>query len=595
MANKPVACAVCEIHAESVFKIDGMDCREEVAILERRLKPLPGLEDIVPDLVGQRLRVRYDAAKLSNAAIVEAVAQTGMRAWLEHEAPVGHTAAATARQALVIASGAALAAGLLFEFLDLPLLLVRGTFLISILTGGIYTARRAWAATRVMSLDINVLMLVAVVGAMAIGEWSEGATVTFLFAFAQILEARTMDRARNAIRALMDLTPPEAVVRRGSHETRVRVDDVRVEEILLVKPGEKIPLDGVVVSGTSPVNQAPITGESLPVEKSAGDDVFAGTINGYGALDIRVTHLRQDTTLARIIALVELAQAQRAPSQAFVERFARYYTPAVIALAIGIAVVPPFLFGHPFGTWFYRALVLLVISCPCALVISTPVSVVSAIATAARRGVLIKGGAHLERIGSIRCVAFDKTGTLDQGSAARCRRDSAERDRHRRDSRNRRGPRGAVGTSRGPRHPFESRRVGHRAAGGCRVSVDTRPRGGSDGGWTFRAHRQPSPHRRARSLQRGDSFASSMRSRRRAARPCSSPARDVRSASSRLPIARATRRATPSSCSGIRACSASSCSPATTRRVQTRSRARWASTKRRGSCCRTTRLRPFMH
>ena len=276
MANKPVVCAVCEIHAESIFKIDGMDCREEVAILERRLKPLPGLEDVVPDLVGQRLRVRYDAARLSTAAIVEAVAQTGMRAWLEHEEPVGHTAAATARQALVIASGAALGAGLVFEFFDLPPLAVLGTYLVSILTGGIYTARRAWAATRVMSLDINVLMLVAVIGAMIIGEWSEGATVTFLFAFAQILEARSMDRARNAIRALMDLTPPEAIVRRDGQETRARVDDVRLGEILLVKPGEKIPLDGVVVAGTSPVNQAPITGESLPVEKTSGDDVFAG-------------------------------------------------------------------------------------------------------------------------------------------------------------------------------------------------------------------------------------------------------------------------------------------------------------------------------
>lgn len=406
---------MCEIHAESVFKIDGMDCREEVAILERRLKPLPGLEDIVPDLVGQRLRVRYDAARLSTGAIVEAVAQTGMRAWLEHEAPVGATAAAKARQALVVASGVALAAGLLFELFDWSGWLVRTIFAISILTGGIYTARRAWAATRVLSIDINVLMLVAVVGAMFIGEWSEGATVTFLFAFANILEARSMDRARNAIRALMDLTPPEAVVRRGAHETRVPVDDVRVGEILLVKPGEKIPLDGVVASGTSPVNQAPITGESMPVEKSAGDEVFAGTINGYGALDVRVTHLRQDTTLARIIALVELAQAQRAPSQAFVERFARYYTPAVIALAIILSIVPPFMLGQPFGMWFYRALVLLVISCPCALVISTPVSVVSAIATAARRGVLIKGGVHLERIGSVRCVAFDKTGTLTKG------------------------------------------------------------------------------------------------------------------------------------------------------------------------------------
>jgi Cd2+/Zn2+-exporting ATPase len=415
LANKLAACAVCEIHAESIFKIDGMDCREEVAILERRLKPLPGLEDIVPDLLGQRLRVRYDAAKLSTAAIVEAVAQTGMRAWLEHEQPVGHTAAATARQALVMASGAALGAGLLFEFLGFPKAVALATYFVSILTGGIYTARRAWAATRVMSLDINVLMLVAVVGAMIIGEWSEGASVTFLFAFAQILEARSMDRARNAIRALMDLTPPEAVVRRDGREIRARVDDVRLGEILLVKPGEKIPLDGVVVSGTSPVNQATITGESLPVEKTSGDDVFAGTINGYGALDIRVTHLRQDTTLARIIALVELAQSQRAPSQAFVERFARYYTPAVIALAVGIALVPPLMLAQPFGTWFYRALVLLVISCPCALVISTPVSVVSAIAAAARKGVLIKGGVHLERIGAARCVAFDKTGTLTKG------------------------------------------------------------------------------------------------------------------------------------------------------------------------------------
>jgi Cd2+/Zn2+-exporting ATPase len=416
LPEKRIVCTVCELHAESVFKIDGMDCREEVAILERRLKPLPGLEDLVPDLVGQRLRIRYDAAKLSTSTIVEAVAQTGMRAWLEHEQPVGHTAAATARQALVVASGVALGAGLVLDYTGLSSELARVAFLISILTGGIYTARRALAATRVLSLDINVLMLVAVAGAIMIGEWSEGATVTFLFAFAQILEARTMDRARNAIRALMDLTPPEAVVRRNGSETRVKVEDVQINEVLLVKPGEKIPLDGVVVSGRSPVNQAPITGESLPVEKAAGDDVYAGTINGYGALDVRVTHLRQDTTLARIIALVEVAQSQRAPSQAFVERFARYYTPAVISLAIAIAVVPPMFLGQPFGTWFYRALVLLVISCPCALVISTPVSVVSAIAAAARKGVLIKGGAHLERSGSVRCVAFDKTGTLTKGT-----------------------------------------------------------------------------------------------------------------------------------------------------------------------------------
>jgi Zn2+/Cd2+-exporting ATPase len=416
LAIKTAACTVCEIHAESVFKIDGMDCREEVAILERRLKNLPGLEDFVPDLVGQRLRVRYDAARLSTSSIVEAVAQTGMRAWLEHEQPVGHTSAATARQALVVISGVSLAAGLAAQFFEAPRVVPQVAYLTSILTGGIYTARRAWAATRVMSLDINVLMLVAVVGALIIDEWSEGAAVTFLFAFAQILEARTMDRARNAIRALMDLTPAEAVVRRNGTEERVPVDNVKIGEILLVKPGEKVPLDGLVVSGWSPVNQASITGESMPVDKSQGHDVYAGTINGYGALDIRVTHLRQDSTLARIISLVEVAQSQRAPSQAFIERFARWYTPIVILIAIGIAAVPPLLFGEPFATWFYRALVLLVISCPCALVISTPVSVVSAIAAAARKGVLIKGGVHLERTGVIRCVAFDKTGTLTKGA-----------------------------------------------------------------------------------------------------------------------------------------------------------------------------------
>jgi Cd2+/Zn2+-exporting ATPase len=287
LPDKNIACSVCELHAESVFRIDGMDCREEVAILERRLKPLPGMEELFPDLVGQRLRVRYDAAKLTTSTIVEAVAQTGMRAWLEHEHPTGHTAAATARQALIVTSGIALGAGLLLEYLGLATQLSDLAFLISIVTGGIYTARRALAATRVLSLDINVLMLVAVAGAMIIGEWSEAATVTFLFAFAQILEARTMDRARNAIRALMDLTPPEAVVRRNSIEARVRVEDVRLGEVLLVKPGEKIPLDGVVVSGSGPVNQAPITGESMPVEKSEGDDVYAGTINGHGDAGIR--------------------------------------------------------------------------------------------------------------------------------------------------------------------------------------------------------------------------------------------------------------------------------------------------------------------
>ena len=251
---------------------------------------------------------------------------------------------------------------------------------------------------------------------------------------------------------------------------RLRVDDVQLDEVLLVKPGEKIPLDGVVVSGTSPVNQAPITGESLPVDKFVGDDVYAGTINGYGALDIRVTHLRQDTTLARIIALVELAQSQRAPSQAFVERFARYYTPAVIVLALAIATVPPLMFGQPFGMWFYRALVLLVISCPCALVISTPVSVVSAIAAAARQGVLIKGGVHLERIGLGAMCGVRQDGHADERCAACRRGHPAERIQCRT-----KFSRSRPGSKRGPSIPSAERssRVRSSLAWRCRIQPNS--------------------------------------------------------------------------------------------------------------------------
>jgi Cd2+/Zn2+-exporting ATPase len=272
------------------------------------------------------------------------------------------------------------------------------------------------AALRVRALDINVLMLVAAAGAVALGQWSEAASVVFLFAFAQTLEARTLERARNAVRALMDLAPAEALVREAGGDRRIEIEAITPGMVLVVRPGEKIPLDGEVVAGQSAVNQAPVTGESIPAEKTAGDEVFAGTINGRGALEIRVTRLRRDSTLARIIHLVERAQAERAPVQTFVERFARVYTPSVLLLAIALAIVPPLVLGAAWPTWIYRALVLLVVSCPCALVISTPVSIVAALAGAARKGVLIKGGAHLERAGRVRCVAFDKTGTLTHGT-----------------------------------------------------------------------------------------------------------------------------------------------------------------------------------
>ena len=404
-------CPVCELHAESVFKIEGMDCHEEVTILERRLTKLAGMEALDADVVGQRLKIKYDAAKLTTATIAEAVAQTGMRAWLEHEVP-RPAAGSHWRERLVVVSGIALGLGLVFQVSEATSGFAWAPFLSAIVLGGIYTARRAWGSLRSRVMDINVLMMVAVMGAIALGEWSEGASVVFLFGLAQVLESRAMERARGAIRSLMDLAPVEALVVRDGAPVRVNVDTVCVGDRVIVRPGEKIPLDGCVYAGQSHVNQAPVTGESLPVDKAPGDDVFAGTINGRGALEIEVTRLRRDSTLARIIHLVEEAQSQRAPSQTFVDRFARVYTPAVLVLAALIAVLPPLAGGGDWSTWIYRSLVLLVISCPCALVISTPVSIVSALAAAARKGVLIKGGARLERLAAVRCVAFDKTGTL---------------------------------------------------------------------------------------------------------------------------------------------------------------------------------------
>ena len=426
-------CTVCEIHAESTFKIEGMDCREEVTLIERRFKNLAGLEDFSADLMAQRLHVKYDAARLSTSAIVAAVADAGMRAWLEHEEPLAiDDDAERRRKRALMMSGALFALGLALGWLASSLEAVvsampwasgltsvwaaRACFALSIALGAPPTIRKAWRALGVRALDINVLMLVAAAGAVALGQWSEAAAVVFLFALAQMLEARTLQRARTAVSALMDLAPIEAIVRGESGDARMPVDRVVPGMVILVQPGEKIPLDGRVAAGASEVNQAPVTGESLPVDKAAGDDVFAGSINGRGALDISVTRLRKDTTLARIIHLVEQAQSERAPSQRFVERFAAVYTPAVLALAAAVAVAPPLLLAAEWHVWIYRALVLLVVSCPCALVISTPVSVVAALAGAARKGVLIKGGAHLERAARVKTVAFDKTGTLTRGA-----------------------------------------------------------------------------------------------------------------------------------------------------------------------------------
>ncbi|MDD2553290.1 MAG: heavy metal translocating P-type ATPase, partial [Desulfotomaculaceae bacterium] len=302
-------------------------------------------------------------------------------------------------------------------FLHHPALAI-GLYLLTILIGGFATARKAFFSLRGLSFDMNVLMTVAVTGAVLIGEWGEGAVIAFLFSVSGALESFTFDRARQSIRSLMEIAPLAARIRREGRETELPVEEIRPGDILLVKPGEKIAMDGKVLSGYSAINQAAITGESAPVNKVAGDEVYAGTLNLQGALEVEVTRLVKDTTIARIIEMVEEAQAQRAPSQTFVDKFARIYTPVVIALAAGIAVLPPLLWGVGWYDWIYRGLALLVVSCPCALVVSTPVAIVSAIGSAAKHGVLIKGGAYLEETGALSVVAFDKTGTLTKGVPA---------------------------------------------------------------------------------------------------------------------------------------------------------------------------------
>ena len=409
-----VVCTTCELHAEAVFRVEGMDCNEEVVILERRLKPLAGLEAVSADLIGQRLHVKYDAARLTTAALVDAVGQTGMRMWLEHEEPAAGGADIAWRWRLMVGSAVGIGVGLALSAGGQSSA-AAACFAAAALVGGVFPARRGLAALRSRTLDINTLMVIAVAGALVLGQWLEAASVVFLFAVAQWLEVRTLERARQAIRALIDLSPREALVKQDGVERHVAVDTIRVGEEIVVRPGDKVPLDGVIMAGHSDVNEAPLTGESLPVDKVPGDEVLAGTINGHGALDVRVTRLVRDTRLARVIHLVETAQGSRAPVQSFVDRFARIYTPLVLALAVVVAVVPTLAGASDSATWVYRALVLLVISCPCALVISTPVSIVSALSAAARNGVLVKGGAYLERLAGVTVIAFDKTGTLTKG------------------------------------------------------------------------------------------------------------------------------------------------------------------------------------
>jgi Cd2+/Zn2+-exporting ATPase len=319
------------------------------------------------------------------------------------------------RHVLASLSGAFLLAGLLMDSLRFPQAVLIPVLAVSILSGGWPIVVKGLAALRQRTLDMNVLMTVAAATAAVIGRWEESASVVFLFSIAQLLEFHSMDRSGRALRSLMDLSPLVAHVFSGSGRRDVDVKEVTAGECISILPGERIPLDGTVTEGESSVNQAPITGESRPVLKRCGDSVYAGSLNGRGSLDVEVTKAHDKTALASIVHTVEDALTSRAPIQQLTERFARVYTPAMLILAVLLAVVPPFILHQEFGVWLYRALVLVVIACPCALVISTPVTIMSGLTNASRNGILIKGGRFLEEISRVRAVAFDKTGTLTRG------------------------------------------------------------------------------------------------------------------------------------------------------------------------------------
>ena len=406
----------------SVFSIEDMDCQAEEALIRKRLGKLPGICGLEFDLLGRRLTVGHDLP--DDALILAALAEIGMEAVPAATQAAAQPAAVKApvipgREKLMLAlSGSAAITSEILVWTGSretsPAVIVLALF--SIALGGHGTLRKGWLALKTFTLNINFLMSLAVIGAVAIGQWPEAAVVIFLFALAELIETLSLDHARNAIHGLMAMTPDTAWVQLADGVWQeVAADTVSVGVTAKVRPGERIPLDGVVTAGSSSVNQAPITGESVPVAKAAGDPVFAGTVNERGMLEFRVTANKGNTTLARIVKSVQEAQGSRAPTQRFIDKFAGYYTPAVVGLAALTVAVPTLFFGAAFEPWFYKALVMLVISCPCALVISTPVTVVSGLAAAARRGILVKGGLHLENGRLIKAVALDKTGTLTHG------------------------------------------------------------------------------------------------------------------------------------------------------------------------------------
>jgi Cd2+/Zn2+-exporting ATPase len=393
--------------------VEGMDCSDCALVLEHSLERLEGVLSAAISYAAQTLHVEYDSRRISRRAIVRRIEQLGylvpvegVRSWYQDN-----------RELLFsIVAGAFLLGGWIGErLLGFPALASLAAYLAAYIVGGYDVLRHALHAVRERHFDTDLLMVLAALGAAALGEFAEGALLLFLFSLGHALEERTLDRARNAIRALADLAPKTALVRRSETEIQMPVDEVRIGDVVIVRPGERLPVDGAILAGSSSVDQSSVTGESLPVDKDAGDQVFAGSVNGEGALELRTSKLARDSTLARVMDMVELAQAQKSPTQRSTEKFTRVFVPTVLVLDLMLIVIPPLFFGVPFAESFMRAMTLLVATSPCALALGTPSAILSGVAQAARNGILVKGGIHLENLGRLRSIAFDKTGTITQG------------------------------------------------------------------------------------------------------------------------------------------------------------------------------------
>lgn len=403
----------------TTFFVAGLDCSSEEQLIRKQLQTIPEIKHLDFNFIAEEVTVHHSLPTIE--PIQQKIESLGMSVRSKSSSVSDQE---SKRFGIDASWGAIGIAGFFALFSELAAyyfaseqsIWVIVPALLAIALSGPATIKKGWIALRTKAMNINSLMLIAITGAAFIGAWPEAAMVTVLFALAERIERYSLDKARQAIRSLMEIAPEVALVKmeNGQWQTLL-VTEVRPGAVIRVKPGERIPLDGHLISGQSTVNQAPITGESMPVSKRVGDSVFAGTLNEHGSFEVKVSHPSGDTLLAKIGKAIEHAQSERAPTQRFVDQFARYYTPIMVLIAVLIALIPPLVFGYPFYDWIYKALTLLVIACPCALVISTPVTVVSGLAAAAKSGILIKGGSYLENGYRLKLIALDKTGTLTEG------------------------------------------------------------------------------------------------------------------------------------------------------------------------------------